>query len=123
MLIAFISGMIVGVAGDRVMLFLRHSYFPQRVSRHMTDRILGRLDHELHLTAEQKKQVEEILERHRNRIDSIWSGVRTQVRGEIDQGNAEIEKILTPEQREKFVKMRMRLRGPGHGHEMPARHP
>jgi len=71
--------------------------------------MVNRLDRRLDLTDAQRKQVEEILERHRANINAMWAGVRPRVRGEIDAANAEIVKVLTPEQRAKYEKMRMHL--------------
>jgi Spy/CpxP family protein refolding chaperone len=105
-IIAFVAGILVGVAGDHL-LFIHH-LFPRGF---VAGRIVERLDRELHLTPQQKTQVQQILDRHRARIDAITSSVRPQVRQEIDTTNAEIEKILTPEQRAQFAKMRMRMPG------------
>ena len=106
-IIAFVTGILVGVVGDHL-LFIHH-VFPRGF---VAGRIADRLDRELHLSPQQKTQVQQILDRHHTRIDAIMSGVRPQVRQEIDSTNAEIEKILTPEQRAQFAKMRMRM--PGH---------
>ena len=106
-IIAFVAGILVGVVGDHL-LFIHHVFGRGFVA----GRIVARLDRELHLTPQQKTQVQQILDRHRTRIDAVMSGVRPQVRQEIDATNAEIEKILTPEQRAQFAKMRMRM--PGH---------
>jgi Spy/CpxP family protein refolding chaperone len=111
-IVAFIAGLFAGAAGDRFYLFRTHRLFP---GRHMMDfaahRIVDRLDRELHLTPQQKTQVQQIIDRHRVRIDAVMSGVRPQVRQELDATNAEIEKILTPDQRTQFGKMRMRMPG------------
>jgi Spy/CpxP family protein refolding chaperone len=71
--------------------------------------MVNRLDHCLDLTDQQRKQVEEILNRHRENINAMWAGVHPHVRAEIDAANAEIVKVLTPEQRAKYEKMRMHL--------------
>ena len=71
--------------------------------------MLNRLDRRLDLTDAQRKQVEEILRRRHARINAMWSGVRPRVRAEVDATNAEIAKVLTPEQRAKFERMRMHL--------------
>ena len=109
-IVAFIAGLIVGIAGDRLYLFRSHRIFP---SRHMAEfaahRIVDRLDHELHFTPQQRAQVQQILDRHRARIDKLMSGVRPQLRQEIDASNAEIDKVLTPDQRVQFSKVRMRM--------------
>ena len=104
MIIAFIAGVFVGIAGDHLLII--HHLFP----RHFGSRpILDRLDRELHLTAQQKTQVQQILDRHRARIEAAMSNVRPQIRAEIDATNAEIDKILTPDQRAQFAKMKMRM--------------
>ncbi|HEY6843303.1 MAG TPA: hypothetical protein VI391_03990 [Thermoanaerobaculia bacterium] len=110
-IIAFIAGVFVGIAGDHLLII--HHLFP----RHFGSRpILERLDRELHLTPQQKTQVQQILDRHRARIEAAMANVRPQIRQEIDATNAEIEKVLTPDQRAQFAKMKMRMphrRGPG----------
>ena len=68
-----------------------------------------RLGRELQLTPQQKTQVQQVIERHRAKIDAMMSSVRPQVRQELDATNAEIEKVLTPDQRTKFAKLRMRV--------------
>jgi Spy/CpxP family protein refolding chaperone len=112
-IVAFIAGLIVGVVGGHL-LFMHHLLFPKGF---VARRIVDRLDHELHLTPQQKAQVQQIIDRHHVRIEALMRGVRPQIRQEIDASNAEIEKILTPDQRAKFSRMRMRM--PGGRHEMP----
>jgi len=103
-IIAFIAGVFVGIAGDHLLII--HHLFP----RHFGSRpIAERLDRELHLTPQQKTQVQQILDRHRARIDAMMGNVRPQIRQEIDATNAEIDKILTPDQRTQFAKMKMRM--------------
>ena len=105
--VAFIAGFVVGAVTDRFMA--RHRPGPMRPM--VEHAMVNRLDRELDLTPAQRGQVEEIIGRHHTRIDGIWSSVRPRVRQEIDQANAEIAKILTPEQRLKFEKLKMRLGG------------
>lgn len=117
---AFIGGLFVGIAGDRFYLFHHGRLFPPRQARDFAaHRIVDHLDRELHLSPQQRSQVQQIVDRHRTRIDSIMGGVRTQVRQELEVANGEIEKVLTPEQREQFKKIRMRLHGPRHGMRPP----
>lgn len=112
MIVAFIAGFIVGMAGDRLYLFHSHRLFPsRRMAEFAAHRIVDRMDHELHFTPQQKAQVQQIIDRHHVRIDALMSGVRPQIRQELDASNAEIEKILTPDQRVQFSKMRMRMGG------------
>lgn len=110
---AFLAGVVAGVGGEFAWLVHNHR-LPRPGSRNMTQRLVDRLDRELHFDAKQRTSVTTIIESHRTRIDATWSSVRPQVEKEIDATNAEIEKVLTPEQREKFkalqVKMRSRSR-------------
>lgn len=108
-LIAFMSGALVGVVGDRIYLFHHRGRFPGRALKFVTARIVSRLDRELHLSPDQRRAIEQILERHSARIANVWAGVHSQVRKEIEQTNGEIEQVLTPDQREKFGKMKMHM--------------
>jgi Spy/CpxP family protein refolding chaperone len=109
-LAAFVCGIVLGIVGDRVWMF-RHGPGAGPFHGHrMTDRIAGRLDRELKLTPQQHDEVVRILETHRARIEAIMDGVHPQVRKEIDATNAEIERILTPEQRTKFDSLKMKMR-------------
>ncbi|HEY8133535.1 MAG TPA: hypothetical protein VII12_16785 [Thermoanaerobaculia bacterium] len=119
-IVAFIAGLFVGIAGDRFYLLHHGRLFPSRGMRDFAaHRIVDRLDRELHLSAQQKTQIQQIIDRHRLRIDSLMTGVRPQVRQELDAANAEIDKLLTPQQQEQFKKMRMRVPGPRRGMPPP----
>ena len=108
-IIAFIAGLLIGVVGDRFYSFRHRDRAGMRGSRFMTQRIVSYFDRQLHLSAQQKEQVTQILEARRQRISAITAAARPQIRREIDEGNAEIEKLLTPEQRVKFNEMKMRM--------------
>ncbi len=102
---AFAAGIVAGIAGDRL--------FHRRFARQplMWAAMIHRLDRHLDLTDAQRKQVHQILERRHASLEG-------RMRQEIEATNAEIERLLTPEQREKFRKMRMRLGHP-HGRRRP----
>jgi len=106
---AFIGGVLVGIAGDHFYLF--HRRRPPLGGQFVTRRIVDHLDRELHLSSQQKTDVQRVIDQHHARIDAVMNGIQPQVRGELDAANAEIDKILTPQQREQFSKMRMRMRG------------
>jgi Spy/CpxP family protein refolding chaperone len=106
--LAFIAGGVVGFAADRFML--RRGFAHGGPPQFSTRSIVRHLDRELDLTPDQKAKVEEIVKRRHEHIDSVWTNIHAQIRTEIDGANAEIEKILTPEQRVKFDRMKMRMR-------------
>jgi Spy/CpxP family protein refolding chaperone len=108
--VAFVAGILVGVAGDHLYLIKSGRLSPRHASsRFAADRMTDRLTHELDLSPQQKTQVQQIIERHRAKIDATMANVRPQVRQELDATNAEIEKVLTPEQKTKFANLRMRI--------------
>lgn len=80
-----------------------------KAARSAADRMAEHLGRELQLTPQQKTQVQQIIERHRAKIDATMSSIRPQVRQELDATNVEIETILTAEQKTKFAKLRMRV--------------
>lgn len=103
--LTFIAGVTVGVFASHIMI-LRGGhgagFFP-------TKPMVNRLDRRLDLSDAQRVQVEEIIRRHRASIERTWSGMHPHVRAEIEQANAEISRILTPEQRTKFERMKLHL--------------
>jgi Spy/CpxP family protein refolding chaperone len=117
-LVAFIAGLVAGAAGDRFYLIRSRQLFPHRFGQMGARRIVDHLDRDLHFTAQQRKAVEVIVDRGRARVDAVMANVRPQMRQEIDTTNAEIEKVLTPEQRAKFDAMKMRMQ-----HDRDRRHP
>jgi len=123
---AFLAGLVVGVGGETVYLIHNHRLIPSRTAgKSMTKHLIDRLDRELKLDPQQRAKIETIVESRRQRIDSIWSSVRPAVTQQIDGTNAEIEKILHPDQLQKFKAMETRMRnragrgGPGHHGGMP----
>lgn len=104
--VAFVAGLFVGVAGDRFVLVRSGRLFPRRAVEFAARHVVDRLDKELHLTDAQKTSIQHIVDQHHARIDASWNSVRTQVRSEVDAANAEIETVLTPEQKTKFREMR-----------------
>ena len=110
-----IVGFLLGVVADRVWLYRHGPRFGSHAQRFTTDRIVKRLDGELHFTDEQRAQVTQIIHARQQRIAVIQTTVRPQIRAEIDQANAEIDKILTPDQRTKFQQVKMRVHRPRNG--------
>lgn len=110
LVVVFLAGIILGVAGDRAFLVL-HGRLPMRhgPSQRMVSHIVDRLDHDLKLTPAQRTTVTAILQRSRDRVDGIYATIQPQVRAQIDSASAEIEKVLTPEQRTKFAEIRAKM--------------
>jgi Spy/CpxP family protein refolding chaperone len=108
--VVFLAGLVIGVAGDRAFLVLR-GRLPMRhgPSDRMVNHLVDRLDRELELTPAQRTTVTAILKRGRDRIDAIHGAIRPQVRAQMDATSAEIEKVLTPEQRTKFAELRAKM--------------
>lgn len=114
-LVAFIAGLFVGVAGDRFYLFRTRRFFPHHGAQFASHRIVEHLDRQLHLNPQQRTEIQRIVDQSQMRIDVIMGNVRPQMRQEIDSAKAQIEKVLTPQQREQFSKMRMHMPGPPRG--------
>lgn len=104
LMLTFGAGVIAGAAAHHLWFAHREAVHPFAMKA-----MVNRLDRRLDLTDAQRKQIEEILRRRHANINATWSGVRPRVRAEVEAANAEIVKVLTPEQRAKFEKMRMHL--------------
>jgi Spy/CpxP family protein refolding chaperone len=65
---------------------------------------------ELKLTDPQRKQIETIFESHRPQLSVLRDSVREKFEQERKAIDAEIEKVLTPEQRERFHEINERMR-------------
>jgi Spy/CpxP family protein refolding chaperone len=104
-LLTFTAGVMVGVFASHMMI-LRGGHgaplFP-------TKAMVNRLDRRLDLTDAQRAQVEQIIRRHHARIDGMWDDLHPRMRAEINQANAEISAILTPEQRAKFERLKFHV--------------
>jgi Spy/CpxP family protein refolding chaperone len=113
--LVFFAGIFIGAAGERIWLIHHGPSFPPKMEGGFVNRVISRLDQELHFTPQQRQQITQILESRRQRINGIWSSVGPQVRQQVEETNAEIEKVLTPEQRTKFAEIRARMKGRHHG--------
>lgn len=114
LVLTFTVGFVAGFAVHRVMgpPGPGHAGAPRMMLRH--------LDFRLDLTDAQRTQIESILERRHQRLAEIRDTTRPRMLAEINAANAEIEKVLTPEQREKFASMRLHLGHPrGRGRRGP----
>lgn len=104
LVVTFIAGFVTGIAAVRV--FHRGGRVPPIVEQ----TLLNRLDRQLDLTDRQRAEIRKIIVQRHDRIERMWANVRPQMRAEIERTNAEIERVLTPEQREKFQALRLHMR-------------
>lgn len=118
LLVTFIAGLLVGVVGARFLIIRSR---PDRPRTAAAAFMMKRLDRSLDLTPQQEVEITQILQRHHQRIGAVWTGVRPQLRREVEQTNAEIQRVLTPEQRTKFEGIKMRLM-PRERHGIRIRH-
>jgi Spy/CpxP family protein refolding chaperone len=102
--LAFGSGVVVGFFADRYAIFHHGMHVPP-FATHM---MMRRLDRRLDLTREQRSQIQQIIERHVTRMESELAAMRPRVNAEISATNDEIRAVLTPEQRAKFDKFKLR---------------
>ena len=97
-LVTFTAGVAVGVFATHI-VHVRGEHMPSVFPTRM---MVNRLDRRLDLTDQQRAQVEQIIRRHH-------TAITTRVHSEIAQANAEITRILTPEQRKKFERIKLHL--------------
>src|SRR5262245_56871874 len=64
--------------------------------------VLDRLERDLDLTAEQKTKLEPILNERRKRLQAVQEDVVARAEKEQQEMQAEIRKVLTPEQQQRF---------------------
>jgi hypothetical protein len=76
-----------------------------------------RMFHELDLTADQQTKIKAVFERYRPKIDAILHEAFPKVHAIQDQIDADVSKLLTPQQNEKLKEIRKR-RGPHRGGRM-----
>lgn len=107
LVVTFVAGIAVGVTGHRLLLWKWGGR--ERVRPQATTFMVKRLDQQLNLTPQQEVEVTRILTTHHERMGAVFSNVRPQMRSQIEQTNAEIRRVLTPEQRAKFEGLKMRL--------------
>jgi Spy/CpxP family protein refolding chaperone len=102
---AFIAGVAIGVAADRV---VEHD----RPGRHGPRSPVDRMARELDLNAAQRAAVDSILEARRMQMRQLFNPIRPQMDslmkiGKVmgDSTHEQLRRVLTPEQRVKFDRM------------------
>jgi Spy/CpxP family protein refolding chaperone len=118
-----LAGAAAGIALDRFVLHRRHMTYgefgavmdrgPGRPnSSDLEKRLADRITNELSLTPDQRTRLDSILPRHTAAFDSLRREMRSRLRALVDSSSAEVEAILTPEQRAKWAEIRQRLKPP-----------
>jgi len=80
------------------------------------DFLVRRLERRLDLSAEQTRQVEAIVERARADLWELRRQVAPRIHSRMEEARAEIEELLTPEQREELRRLGPPLLPDGHHH-------
>jgi hypothetical protein len=110
-LVIFAAGLVTGLAVARTLAekSITHAAPPPPAQRgDRRKEYLAKLDRELHLTAEQHQQAEQLLTASQERIKKNWEEVHPKMREEYQRTREEINKLLTPEQQELYKAMRAR---------------
>ena len=97
--IAFVLGLVVGMAALRCSLSYRFSHIGGDAA---PQRLLKRFSASLHLTPEQQQRVGVMLESKRQRMDALRAEVWPRFDGIRASTSAEIRALLTPEQQQQF---------------------
>lgn len=106
----FIVGVAIGIVGTHL-FYAKMFRRPDGPPGFMGGASVDRLDRHLDLTAEQRRQIDEILRRRREEAETFRREMEPQLRDLFDATEAGIEEILTPEQRERFRQLRETRRG------------
>ncbi len=110
--VSLLTGVVVGIAVDRRVLVHRGPFMVSRGHWHGPI-VPGRLEHELGLTPSQSAAVDSVMRHRMAERDSLMAHTFPVMRALLDSTRIDIERVLTPEQRAKFEKMRLHDGGMG----------
>ncbi len=110
LLVLFASGVLIGGVGTR--MYVRHQIAGifSRERPFIRNLYLRRLTRELHLTKEQRREVEQVANRVAEQFYTLRSQHRREVEAILEQSAAEIKKHLSPAQQKQFDDLRMQMR-------------
>lgn len=97
LLAAFVAGALSGAAVERVL----NADEPERVEREQDgddDRRRSHVIDRIEMTGEQRREIDEILERRGDRMRAVWREVEPRLDAITDSARMEIKGVLTPEQ-------------------------
>jgi hypothetical protein len=109
--LTFGAGIVIGVIGDRIYLLRHERVIPRGGIELLGKHLIKRLDRSLDLTDAQQAQIEAIIEQRTRRMLASSDALHRAIYEEFTATHSEIEKVLTPEQREKFKRMQERWHG------------
>jgi hypothetical protein len=121
-LVIFAAGLATGIFTDRSIPNPSHNnggpppfQGPGRMDRRKA--FLEKLDNEVKLTPDQRKQVEALLAESQERIKKMWEPVQPKVHEEYHNTREKINGLLTPEQQDLYAKWRAKMGKDGHDHD------
>ncbi len=100
-LVAFVLGAVVGIAGSHACLWNRH----HGDHKNFQERLLKRFNERLHLSLYQQQKVAAVLEQKKSKIDAMRAEVRPKFEEIRNATSAEIRQMLMPEQQKEFDRM------------------
>ena len=107
-IIIFISGIIIGLVSGLAIKPHQPSFGFSSAGR-FRNRIISNITRQLALNEEQHAQTEKIINAMAEQIHSYQTEQRPKIKAVIDKSMSDIEKLLTPEQLEKFIEMRAKI--------------
>ena len=124
-LVILLAGIVIGAAASLLMVW-RVPMGPIPGPERTADRMIQGLRHELHLSPQQRRQIEPIIHKHIERLDQIRKDARPLIENELRRMNEEIAPILDDQQRALWIQIQQRLPmepAPGQMRPMPRPQP
>ena len=104
--VALIAGILVGIGLDRAFFRPHRAIFAMVRGHHVSNEVVqqrrAEFARQLHLTPDQQARIDTIMMRRMSALDSIQRETRPRVRALIGATRAQIDSVLTPEQRDRF---------------------
>jgi Spy/CpxP family protein refolding chaperone len=104
--VSLLTGVVAGIAVDRRALIHRGPYIVSRGGHFHGPMVPGRMERELGLSPAQSAAVDSVMHHRMAQRDSLMARTFPVMRALLDSTRIDIERVLTPDQRTKFEKMR-----------------
>lgn len=122
-LVILLAGSVIGAAS---IMIVAPSHRLTRPLRPSDKSLLPNLERCLHLTPEQREEIEPILQGHMQRLDDIRADARSEIDETLGQMNKDIAAVLTEQQKQiwqqRLNRLQRQLRPPGRGPGGGGRH-